>query len=80
MRCAFRPRRRARGVCRALAGGDGKWLRNKLDLAITLLSRHLRIAAVNQLEESVRSLPGGDDVAALRTHLLLIIRSLPDPE
>ena len=35
--------------------GDGKWLRNKLDLAITLLSRDLRIAAVNQLEESVRT-------------------------
>ena len=43
----------------ALAGSDEKLLRNKLDLAITLLSRDLRIAAVNQLEESVRSLPGG---------------------
>ncbi len=64
----------------ALAGGDGKWLRNKLDLAIKLLSRDLRIAAVNQLEESVRSLPGGDDLAALRTHLLLIIRSLSATE
>ncbi len=35
---------------------------------------------VNQLEESVRSLPGGDDLAALRTHLLLIIRSLSATE
>ena len=35
---------------------------------------------VNQLEESVRSLPGEDDVAALRTHLRLIIQSLSATE
>ena len=43
---------------------DGRWLENKLDLAIKLLSRDLSIPALNQLEESLRRLGGEPDLLA----------------
>src|SRR5258705_2279934 len=86
----LRPRRRARAICRLLFPRPSHSdIRPNGAARHVLVAPHaiqraspndLRIAAVNQLEERVRSLAGGDDVAALRTHLLLIIRSSPDPE
>jgi hypothetical protein len=39
-----------------LAAGDGKWLHNKLELAVAHLVKDLRIPAVNQLEDVLKRL------------------------
>jgi DNA/RNA endonuclease G (NUC1) len=65
-------------------GGDGKWLSNKLELAVAHLAKGLRIPAVNQLEDVLRRLDAlvntgalsAADTETLRTLVMGVIRSV----
>jgi DNA/RNA endonuclease G (NUC1) len=67
----------------ALSAGDGKWLTNKLELAVEHLAKGLRIPAVNQLEEILRRLDAlvaagkvsAADAASLRAIVMRAIQS-----
>jgi DNA/RNA endonuclease G (NUC1) len=67
-----------------VTSADGKWLKNKLELAVTHVAKGLRIPAVNQLEDVLKRLDalvntgalGAADAETLRTLVMGVIRSV----